>query len=459
MDRWIAGICLAGLVSLQTVGQTSLPILKVVDQRDNQTGKLAHFSRDFIQYNNNGKEMIRVTSSWNAAQQEYIITSIAESYEDAQGRDTLNRNSYYKHYPDSLTQLVESGYTWTANGQLASLRSLFQSAPNVRNEYRVQFLRDANGCKSRDITHWYYNDVIYDETITDYTSEANCRVLVATTYSTVNLDDQRFSIIYDYKGNLLVRQRTYTLDPDSVLTSEATYQYDSLGRLTLEQLGNFTRLIFEYDGNGRATFSRTESSSDNGVTWIPAYEDLVEYNTQGQIVGHTHRSQWNNEGFYWQQVATTSTNYNEFGVSSEVVRTDIMGPAGVQSETVQETIYSYRCDGVVNNLTTTLTVDSGPEVVSATTTYQYLFPASCDPAPAHVLTIFPNPATTSLQVLVLEENKPAALRIIAPGGQLVKEFQIGFNPGIYDISDLSPGLYIVEAGTGKGSQSSRLVKY
>ncbi|RMG74422.1 MAG: T9SS C-terminal target domain-containing protein, partial [Bacteroidetes bacterium] len=74
----------------------------------------------------------------------------------------------------------------------------------------------------------------------------------------------------------------------------------------------------------------------------------------------------------------------------------------------------------------------------------------------------PNPATDQVDVrYTLESDGPAHLRILSPGGEVIRDLNAGTKSAgdhqvTLDISDLKPGVYIVQLMGTFGTQSQKI---
>ena len=110
-------------------------------------------------------------------------------------------------------------------------------------------------------------------------------------------------------------------------------------------------------------------------------------------------------------------------------------------------------DAAGNRIKRSIIIQNDPEVVASSDNDKL------DKQKENVLKIYPNPVSDNLSIeLLLEENKTVEVALIDLNGKLIKKFSIANGINNFNLHDLAPGEYILNAILESEKKSWKLTK-
>lgn len=444
------------LLYLVTIPFSAISQEKIVDEIRSiyeGNGELVPFAKLSYQYDQKERQVAYYQFQWDKNSRDWQLKYLLKTQYQADS-STTEESWRWKKYPDSLQYYSNYSRIYNKQNQLTQIISLSRdfstSGSTYSNSYQLNYYYNTFGCKVKeDQTSISIQGNIF-KISTVYKVNDNCQLVQSSTPYELKK--------FDYDGNLLVRERSYSIRQDTSLYYEKINRYNSKDQLTYtEVLGGERQFIF-YNGEGKAIRYLSEYSSNKGKSWTPYYEALYDYSNKNEMTYESY-SNWIVLGNLWEYKSTSKQYLNATGTTDSarfIQYQKSLGGYTIISKQVD--YYTKRCDELPTVQTSTRTSSYEPSVTSVTN-FTYAKPARCEDVQFNLFNFFPNPARGWLQVLLNESKGDISIQIFSSLGKLEKSYfyQTPVNLILLDVSDISPGVYLLQVGSEKSFESKRLV--
>ena len=253
-----------------------------------------------------------------------------------------------------------------------------------------------------------------------------------------------------------------------------SYEWDG------SQWGVESQGTFDYNGNNRVAF---ETSQDwRNSSWVNSYKTIYNYNGNNKIL-NTRGANWDDFNNLWvennrydyeldlagnrtvevntyQNNNITSKNKTEYTYDGSSLMNDFAHPYkdknGVDyltedfpyvNKLLTATNYSFNTNNSSYQISNRTTYNYSESIVLSTEIPEFLETS---------LTLFPNPATSVLNLDFLSSDTVDKIIIMDLTGRVVKQQYTGLNQ--INIDDLVSGLYIIEASSGNKKTQIKFIK-
>lgn len=256
---------------------------------------------------------------------------------------------------------------------------------------------------------------------------------------------------YHYSDGKLVSHEMYFGDYAN-LVEECYYTYNNLGQLVKEvylqgfsTLDSSTKITYSYNDAGKLTNRHLYYYGN--FSWDLAEQDERSYDENGNCIDHSIR---NGYGTY---IDRRLYEYN-----TEVSVNQIHTPYNVPEIYLPENLSD------VNQRTIEhwYTADDN-YVLQYICDYEYMYNHTpvgiSDNQSLSSISIYPNPAQSSLNILVSDNQVAEVAYIYDFQGKVCMQFAMNSGENIIDLSDLSSGIYLLKVVMENGTQcSQKLIK-
>ncbi|MEL6698627.1 MAG: T9SS type A sorting domain-containing protein [Bacteroidota bacterium] len=224
-----------------------------------------------------------------------------------------------------------------------------------------------------------------------------------------------------------------------------------------------SRNIRIYDANGRELSEVSQLKDQNGK-WVDSYVANKEFDTEGRLTKQIRLSEYDDELKLFQKKLLVENIYVEDQVLLEVntttVRKDwISSSESYDSTTMTSSVtYDYYCD---EHLRSETTVRDGASDIRRRFQVAQSTLAACGIGPDNGLIAYPNPAQDYLTLKLDDTSRqPMEIEILDLQGRSIQtvSIEVGRLLTRIDISDLSPGIYIIRTQKGGEFQEFKFVK-
>lgn len=390
----------------------------------------------------------RITNTWDA--NDRLTSKVTENWV----------TSAFENYQKEVR-------TYDANGHLLTTTYSNWFSGGWANNLRNTFTYDANGNQLTFLQEQWTGGVWENKSLYNYTYNAANKITYMLAKKWVSgawEDDFRDNNIYDAAGNnTLLTRETFTGTWQNTMRFTYTFNANNQETSYLYESGN---------GSGWDNVNKTERSYNaqqlqvsytrynwSAGAWLPILNQLSDYDANGNITYSTQQT-WN--GTAWVNYHRDDYTYDVDGNPNVTTHESWISSAWLVGS---QTLYDYNSYGNPDHILDQSYENSmWSDYREAFYYYEtYNAPSAISGVDNLSLCLFPNPATSALQVNFETTAVSAAdLRILDLNGRILQSGNYpvanGSNELHLDVAELSAGLYVIEVTANGRSSRLRFVK-
>jgi len=446
-------------VSLQAFSQQQpLPVLQTFYVRGNNSDDLVPSSQQSFQYDKDARVRVHKDYRWIEEGKRWAPGSSVESEYDEVGNLILQRSTFWHTLTDTINHISTITQTFDQENRLVEY-SIVDEQPSYGyySETRFIYTYDQNGCNTEVMLQLFSNGVFQRERIIAYVTDEHCRAQVVRSYPTAIAEGPHDATVYTYADNSEVARHVYYIDPDTTLTEEYLFEYDQSGRVVFDQRTGVNRSFHEFDEAGNPIRQWYDDWDNETMSWKRSSEYYQTFDSDNNLLAQENYFSPSPTGT-WGISQFGSYEYDGEGKLHRIHFRSVYD-FGLVSEVTSVKEFSYRCDGLEAETTSTITQGDNPGLASRTIT-AYNHPSGCSNDQNLPIVIVPNPAFAVVRLLLPEVFEAVTIHMISSNGQLANVITTnrGINPVELDVSGLAAGFYIIRVMSEGFVASGRFVK-